>query len=136
MANTLDPKLTDKQAMFCKEYIKDLNATQAAIRAGYSEKTAQVIGSENLSKPLIAETISKGVAERAARTETEADYVLRRLKENDVKANELGELSVSNKALELIGKANALFVDKKEISGPGGGAMKTTFIFTPVDGDD
>jgi phage terminase small subunit len=51
--------LTPKQQRFVEEYIVDLNATQAAIRAGYSQKTAQEIGSENLSKPLIAEAIAK-----------------------------------------------------------------------------
>ena len=45
--------LTDKQKQFCKEYVLDWNATRAAKAAGYSEKTAQVIGSENLSKPII-----------------------------------------------------------------------------------
>lgn len=44
-------KLTPKQQLFCDEYLIDLNATQAAIRAGYSEKTAKQIGQENLSKP-------------------------------------------------------------------------------------
>jgi len=51
--------LTDKQEKFVQEYLLDLNATQAAIRAGYSEKTAQAIGSENLTKPLIAERIQE-----------------------------------------------------------------------------
>lgn len=52
-------KLTPKQEQFCQEYLIDLNATQAAIRAGYSEKTAQEIGSENLSKPIIQNRISE-----------------------------------------------------------------------------
>lgn len=51
--------LTDKQQRFCEEYLIDLNATQAAIRAGYSENTAQQIGSENLSKLVIQQYISK-----------------------------------------------------------------------------
>jgi phage terminase small subunit len=46
-------KLTDKQEMFCKEYLIDLNATQAAIRAGYSEKTANIIGRRKLIKTLV-----------------------------------------------------------------------------------
>lgn len=46
-------KLTTKQRMFVNEYLLDCNATQAAIRAGYSEKTANRIASENLSKPVI-----------------------------------------------------------------------------------
>lgn len=52
-------KLSDKQEKFCNEYLVDLNATQAAIRSGYSEKTAQQIGSENLSKPVIQERIAE-----------------------------------------------------------------------------
>lgn len=51
--------LTDKQERFCLEYIKDLNATQAAIRAGYSEKTAKEIGCENLTKPNISARIDE-----------------------------------------------------------------------------
>lgn len=69
--------LTDKQERFCLEYLIDLNATQAAIRAGYSADTARVIGPENLSKPDIAERIAEMQAERAARTKIDADYVLR-----------------------------------------------------------
>lgn len=51
--------LTDKQELFCQEYLIDLNATQAAIRAGYSEKTAHSIGNENLTKPEIQERITE-----------------------------------------------------------------------------
>ncbi len=49
--------MTDKQKRFCEEYMVDLNATQAAIRAGYSENSAQQIASENLSKPVIQQYI-------------------------------------------------------------------------------
>jgi phage terminase small subunit len=52
-------RLTDKQEMFCRQYVIDWNATRAAIAAGYSENTAQVIGSENLSKPIIKEYIEE-----------------------------------------------------------------------------
>ncbi|MCO6407348.1 terminase small subunit [Hoeflea alexandrii] len=71
--------LTPKQALFVKEYLVDLNATQAAIRAGYSEKTARQVGAENLTKPVIAEAIAAAQAERSARLEVNADWVLRRL---------------------------------------------------------
>jgi len=76
-------KLTDKQEAFCREYLIDLNATQAAIRAGYSEDTANVIASENLSKPYIAERISCLKAERMNKTQVDAEYVLKRLIEID-----------------------------------------------------
>lgn len=56
-------KMTAKQMRFCDEYLIDLNATQAAIRAGYSEKTAKAIGSENLTKPYIREYIDQRLAE-------------------------------------------------------------------------
>ena len=75
--------LTDKQEMFCREYLIDLNATQAAIRAGYSDKTANRTGSENLSKPDIAQRIIDLKSERNERVEINADYVLRRLVEID-----------------------------------------------------
>jgi len=75
--------LTDKQEMFCREYLIDLNATQAAIRAGYSDNTARKIGSENLSKPDIAQRIIDLKSERNERVEVNADYVLRRLVEID-----------------------------------------------------
>jgi len=51
------PKLTPKQARFVDEYLVDLNATQAAIRAGYSKRSAEVIGYENLNKPVVAAAI-------------------------------------------------------------------------------
>ena len=69
--------LTGKQAAFVREYLIDLNATQAALRAGYSEKTSHVIGHENLNKPEIAEAIQKAMDRRAERTEITQDMVLR-----------------------------------------------------------
>lgn len=70
-------KLTDKQELFAREYLKDLNATQAAIRAGYSEKTARSVASENLSKPDIQQRIAELNHERLERVQIDADYVLR-----------------------------------------------------------
>jgi len=75
--------LTDKQEMFCREYLIDWNATQAAIRAGYSDNTARKIGSENLTKPDIAQRIIDLKSSRNERVEINADYVLRRLVEID-----------------------------------------------------
>ena len=75
--------LTDKQDMFCREYLIDLNATQAAIRAGYSEKTARALGSENLTKPDIQNRIAELKAVRNEEVSINAAYVLRRLVEID-----------------------------------------------------
>jgi len=76
-------KLTPKQQRFVEEYLIDLNATQAAIRAGYSKKTAYRTGADNLKKPQIAELLEKRSSERSGRTQTDADYVLTRLREID-----------------------------------------------------
>lgn len=73
------PTLTPKQQAFVNEYLIDLNATQAAIRAGYSEKTAYSIGQENLNKPEIQESIQAAMDKRAKRTEVTADRVIREL---------------------------------------------------------
>jgi phage terminase small subunit len=112
-------KLTAKQELFCKEYLIDLNATHAAIRAGYSEKTASVIGHENLSKPYLAEYIAELKAKRNEKIEIDAAWVLKSLKkvhdrcmqEEAVKDRDgapTGEYkfehSGANKALELIGR--------------------------------
>jgi len=76
-------KLTAKQEMFCREYIIDLNATQAAIRAGYSEKTANRIASQLLSKLDIQSRIQELMNTRVESAEMDAEHVLRRLKEID-----------------------------------------------------
>ena len=72
-------KLTAKQQRFCDEYLIDLNATQAAIRAGYSEKNADKIGSELLGKTRVAEYIAERKADRMVRTEITQDMVLKEL---------------------------------------------------------
>lgn len=68
-----------KQKRFCAEYLVDLNATQAAIRAGYSPASAGSIGYELLKKPDIRARIDKGIAEQERRTGINADRVLREL---------------------------------------------------------
>lgn len=75
--------LTDKQEMFCREYLIDLNATQAAIRAGYSAKTANRTASENMSKPDIQSRITELKAQRNDLVGINATYVLNRLVEID-----------------------------------------------------
>ena len=148
-------KLTDKQELFCNEYMVDLNATKAAERAGYSAGTARQIGSENLSKPYLADRISELQLERSSRTLVDADYVIsgllsvhkRCMQEEPVEAYdkdtggmiETGEFkfehSGANKSLELLGKHLGLFVDKKEVSGPNGAPIATSFNFMPVGSD-
>lgn len=72
-------KLTEKQQRFVEEYLIDLNATQAAIRAGYSVKTADQQGSRLLTIVKVQEEISKAMAERSRRTGINQDRVLQEL---------------------------------------------------------
>ena len=72
-------KLTEKQQRFVDEYMIDLNATQAAIRAGYSVKTANEQGSQNLAKLSIQQAIAEQMAERSKRTGVNQDRVINEL---------------------------------------------------------
>lgn len=77
--NSKNTPITDKQRQFCEQYIIDLNATQAAIRAGYSEKSASRIAVELLAKPHIAEYLHDLKKKRSERTQITADRVLKEL---------------------------------------------------------
>lgn len=124
-------KMTAKQQRFCDEYLIDLNATQAAIRAGYSKKTASVIGTENLKKPNIAEYIKKRMDEKEDALIAKQDEVLKYLTSvmrgqsnaSVLARDELGAERVikkppdekeRTKAAELLGKYYALFTEKVE----------------------
>ncbi len=114
--------LTEKQKRFVAEYLVDLNATQAAIRAGYSEKTAGSVGNENLKKPEIREALQKAIKDRESRTEITQDQVLGELRKVAfAKAADYTDatLKYSNKlrALELLGKHLGLFDGKGGQSG-------------------
>lgn len=131
--------LTPKQKRFVDEYLIDLNATAAAKRAGYSEKSADKIGPELLGKTSIQEALSKALAKRSERTEITQDWVLSRLQTVaerclqaaaviDKEGNPTGEYkfdsSGANKSLELLGKHLKLFTEKVELTGKDGGPMQ------------
>ena len=108
-------KLTAKQARFVAEYLIDLNATQAAIRAGYSKRTARSQGQRLLTNVDIAKAIAAGQAERGKRTEIDADYVLTAIKDTIEQYRGGGEGSNPNavlKGAELLGRHLAMFTDK------------------------
>lgn len=72
----MSEKLSEKQQRFVEEYLVDGNATQAAIRAGYSKKTAKSIATENLSKPAIKDAISRARGARSERVKVTVDMVV------------------------------------------------------------
>lgn len=79
MARTTKSKLTEKQELFCQEYLIDLNGTQAAIRSGYSPFAAKETASNLLTKTNIRARVDELMAARSMRTEITADVVLREL---------------------------------------------------------
>jgi phage terminase small subunit len=72
-------RLTDKQARFCEEYLKDLNSTKAALRSGYSAKTCRAIGCENLTKPIIQERIRKKIKQISEDNEITVERIVKEI---------------------------------------------------------
>jgi phage terminase small subunit len=95
--------MTPKQAAFVREYLIDLNATQAAIRAGYSEETAKQQGSRLLTNVDVAKAISEAQTERAEKCDIDALWVLREATATYQAAREAGKLSEAVSALKLVG---------------------------------
>ncbi len=113
-------KLTSKQATFVNEYLVDLNATQAAIRAGYSKRTAGQIGDENLKKPQIAKAIQKSMNQRAEQTEISSELVVQGILRVIRRCEGDGEAFDASQVLrgyELLGKHLGLFGGKAESGG-------------------
>lgn len=108
-------KLTEKQKRFCEEYLIDLNATQAAIRAGYKEKTAYAQGQRLLKKVEVQLYLKELMEQRSQRTEITADTVLKELAKiasADVEITEKSKI----KALELLGKHLGMFTSNADNS--------------------
>lgn len=124
-------KLTEKQKRFADYYIETGNATESAIRAGYSKKTAKAIGAENLTKPYLKSYIDQRLAELASERVASQQEILEYLTaiarneetEEVVLPGELGiervRKSISAKdrlkALELLGKRFAMFTDRQQV---------------------
>ena len=109
--------LNPKQQRFAREYLVDLNATQAAIRAGYSKAAARQQGSHLLSLPAIQSLINGKNQERAESVELTAASVIADLQRLALKAEAAEQFSAAAKCRELLGKHLRLFVDRVEHSG-------------------
>ena len=116
-------KLTPKQQRFVEEYLIDLNATQSAIRAGYSAKTAQEIGSENLSKPMVAKAITEAQEKLSNKAQVTVEMVVQGLLNEAKDLSEGSTQSARVSAWAHLGKHLGMFKDKIEHTGPNGGAI-------------
>ena len=112
-------ELTPKQAAFVREYLKDLNATQAATRAGYSAKTANEQGARLLAKASIQEAVARGREKLAAKVEVTTERVLNGLLAEATADDGPTCKTARVKAWELLGKHLGLLTDrsKVEVSG-------------------
>jgi phage terminase small subunit len=110
-------KLSEKQALFVREYVKDHNATQAAQRAGYSKKTAYSAGQRLLKRVEIAKAIQKVLDRRARKVDLTAENILESIMDIRQMAVDQGRLNDALKANELLGKHLKLFTDRLEHSG-------------------
>ena len=115
--------LTPKQQRFVEEYLIDLNATQAAIRAGYSEKTAYSVGHENLKKPEIQKAIEEAKNKISERTELTVDMVVNGLLKEAQDYAEGSTQSARVSAWAHLGKHLGMFKDKVEMTGANGGPV-------------
>lgn len=112
--------MSEKQKAFSDYYIETLNQTEAAKRAGYSEKTARSMGSENLTKPYIKEYIDLRLAQmeekRVASASEVLEYLTRVMRGEEKDQFDMdASLQDRTKAAELLGKRYRLFIDKQEI---------------------
>lgn len=115
-----DTKLTDKQLLFATEYIKTANATQAAIKAGYSENSARQQGSRLLSNANVSQYIQSHMEKKNKSTIATADEVLEYLTKvmNGEEKDAFGlDTSIADrtKAAELLGKRHMLFTEKVKL---------------------
>lgn len=128
--------MTPKQQRFVEEYLVDLNASAAARRAGYSPRTADAIGRENLGKPTIASAIAEArrkLSEQAARTVADVMADIGRVRSDAMRNDAASGAMLSHKdalkALELEGKHLGAFVERVEHSGAGGAALSLAVSF-------
>lgn len=126
-------KLTPKQAMFVKEYLIDLNGTQAAIRAGYSAKTAQEQSSRLLSNVIVSDAVKEALSKRSEKVELSAENVIQSIIQIRGMALEAEKLNDALRANELLGKHLKLFTDKTEVSGVDGAPIKQEWTVKIVD---
>ena len=125
-------KLTAKQQAFVAEFLVDLNATQAAIRAGYSAKTANEQGARLLTNVSVAAAIAEAQAERAKKTQRTALDVLKDIQDVSKEARDGGDLKTALKGYELEGKHLGMFTEKHEHTGKDGKPIEVDHQVSPA----
>lgn len=116
--------MSEQQKRFAEEFLVDLNATQATIRAGYQTKSPNRIGYQLMENAAVRIAIDALRAERSKGSDVTKDFVLRGIQAAIVKAEESNNLTALLRGYELLAKHLGMFIDRTEISGPDGDAIK------------
>lgn len=116
--------LSEKQKQFCEEFLKDLNATQAVIRVGYNTKYPNRIAFQLMENPAVRIAIDALRAERNKGSDVTKDFVLRGIQKAIRQAEEAGNTNAVLRGYELLARHLGMFVERTEISGPDGEAIK------------
>ena len=116
----MSKKLTPKQDKFCLELLKDFNASQAALRAGYSKKNYGHIGWELLQKTTIQQKLQELTAKQAEKAEITVEWVIQELKQLYTRCQSSltskGAIAGATKQLELLGKHIGMWIDRSELT--------------------
>lgn len=116
--------LTGKQIAFCEEYLKDLNATQAVLRAGYNTRFPNRIAFQLMENSAVRIAIDALRAERNKNSDVTKDFVLRGIQKAIRLAEESGNLNALLRGHELLARHLGMFIERTEISGPDGDAIR------------
>jgi phage terminase small subunit len=125
--------MTGKQKAFVREYLVDLNAKEAAVRAGYAESVAARTGYKLLHKPEVRAEVDLHQQARAERVQITQDDVLEGLIENAREARAANQYSASTQAWGLVGKHLGMFTERVEHSGGGGGPIRIEVVYADAD---
>jgi phage terminase small subunit len=116
-------KIGAKMLRFVDEYMLDLNASQAVVRAGYKTRNKDKMATQLMQHPLVRREIAERTAQRREKMDLSAEYVINKLI-NIVESTDEGNPQAALRGLELLGKHLGLFKERQEISGPDGGAIE------------
>lgn len=116
--------LSPKQLRFCEEYLTDMNGTQAAIRAQYKPNNAKQIAFQLMENPAVRIAIDALRSQRNQNSDITKDFVLKGIVRTVQAAQDDNNHNATLRGYELLAKHLGMFIDKTEISGPGGGAIE------------
>lgn len=115
--------LTDKQRLFCYEYLVDLNASQAVLRAGYETQNANRMGTQVRNHPGVKAALAYLQKDRLDKNMVDSNFVLDKIIKSIGRAEKKGNEAAVLRGAELLAKHLGMFIERQEISGPDGEAI-------------